>query len=94
MPDEIPFSGFQYDQVKALAMADAVIECLALAKDAGATVPDRLAALGIAVARIVMQSRLQQDPEVAITRLAVYERLVVAQLQEAARRATLPPAPG
>lgn len=94
MSQEIPFTGFAYDERKALGMADSIMATLAIATGAGVTVPDRLAALGIAVARTILQSKLDRAPEVAITRLADYTRLVVAQLQEAARRQPPPPTPG
>lgn len=94
MAQEIPFTGFAYDQVKAQAMADAIMATLAQATAAGPTVPDRLAALGIAMAIVIVQSKLDRAPEVAITRLGDYTRLVVAQLQEAARRQPPPPTPG
>lgn len=91
---DIPFPGFQYDQAKAEAMADAVEATLAQNPPGVITVPDRLAALAIATALTIVRSKLDRAPEVAIGRIADYTRLYVAHLQEAARRTAPPAVPG
>lgn len=94
MAQEIPFPGFQYDQAKAEAMADAIEATLSQANAAGVTVPDRLAALAIASAVTIVRSKLDRAPEVAAGRIRDYILLYVARLQEAARRTPPPAVPG
>lgn len=69
---EVPFPGFHYDIGKADAMADAIDALLKQADATLATVPDKLAALGIVAALLITRSRLKSAPKAAADALAAY----------------------
>ncbi len=75
---QIPLEGFQVDTVKAQAMADAIAATFAQADIAGPRTPDKLAALGIAAALVILRSKLQRSPEEVARKLADY---IVAQVR-------------
>ncbi len=69
---EIPLEGFQVDTTKAQAMADAIEAVFRQADQAGPRTPDKLAALGIAAALVILRSKLQRSPEEVARKLADY----------------------
>jgi len=75
---DIPLEGFQLDTVKAQAMADAVDVVLKQADQAGPRPADKLAALGIVAALVILRSKMQRSPEDVARRLADY---IVAQVR-------------
>lgn len=77
MVTEVPFEGFAYDVGKAEAMADAIDAVFKQADLAGPSAPDKLAALGIAAALVIIRTRLKTAPKLAADRLAAY---IVAQV--------------
>ena len=74
---EIPFEGFAVDTRKADAVADAIAAVFEQADRVGLTTPNKLAALGIAAARVLFASQTLRDRPDTARRLAEY---IVAQL--------------
>lgn len=72
MADQVPFPPFHYDDGRAEAMAEAIRAVFAQARRANVTVPDKLAALGLAAAREIHDSKLRGDPQKAAQALADY----------------------
>ncbi len=54
--------GFAYDLARARFIAEGVRPTLQLAKDGGASVPDQLAGLALAIGAVVSGSRLRDRP--------------------------------
>jgi hypothetical protein len=86
---EIPFEGFKVDSGRAEAIADACDAVLKQAALAQPSTADQLAGLGIAVALVILRSKVQRSPEDVTARLAAY---IVAQVRAiAASRPASPP---
>ncbi len=83
---EIPLEGYAIDTQRAQAMADAIDVVFQQADRVGPRPSDKLAALGIAAALVILRSKLAADPAKVIASLTEY---IIAQV--AALKATGPP---
>jgi len=84
MPDVV-FEGFRVDQARAEAMADAVLATLAIASTLDVPAVDRLAALGIAAAKVIASTKLRSVPQVAAERLSAYIQAYLASRSDLGR---------
>lgn len=76
---DVPFPGFAYDALRAQAMANAVRSTFAQAQRAtDITLPDKLAALGIVAAELLLASHYRDRVAGPLEALAVFAAAVAA----------------
>jgi len=76
------FAGFKYDHANAAAIAGALAPVLTQAADFGASPQDRMVALGIAAAQLILAAGWHRVPELVTQSWAA---LVVEEVRRASR---------